>query len=76
MPISVNLWRTSFNEVTPKFLLSKSSSGVRYVNSPKLLIPSRYMHFRARTDKFKSATGRFISGNEWRAVRVHQAREE
>jgi len=55
-PRSDSLLRTSFSDVTPKFLLSSSSSGVRMASSPSVEIPSRVMHLRARTERFRSRT--------------------
>src|ERR1700687_3615128 len=51
--------RTSLSEVMPKFFDSSNSSALRCTRSPRVLMPSRFMHLRARTDRFKSLTGLF-----------------
>ena len=48
---------TSLSEVMPKFFGSSNSSAVAQISSPSVLMPSRFMHLRARTERFRSRTG-------------------
>src|SRR5262249_34294774 len=56
-PYCPSFSRTSLSEVMPKFFDSSSSSAVRCTRSPRVLMPRRFMHLRARTDRFRSLTG-------------------
>src|SRR5262249_46774202 len=60
-PIAASLSRTSFSDVMPKFLASSSSSAVRLHSSPTVEMFSLFMHLRARTERFRSITGLFMT---------------